>query len=161
MRTLTERQTLVAVFSFVYVALLVIIHPVHAQQSSFLINSFVTGAISFTTFNTLPGIRTAPSTGQSHFFPITGTGKASRTVLKSSLPFSTGRFWSLTVQIGGIMTNSDSGNFSMNSHEPHWSMAIAALAVGTAFFSLWLWLCRGGSFSECRRILPHIVEARL
>lgn len=38
------------------------------------------------------------------------------------------------------MTNSDSGNVSMNSHQQHWSMAIAALAVGTAFFSLWLWL---------------------
>lgn len=38
------------------------------------------------------------------------------------------------------MTNLDSGNVSMNSHERHWPMAIAALAVGTIFFSLWFWL---------------------
>ena len=45
MRTLTERQKLVAFFSFVIVALLVIVHPVHAQtgQLSFLNNYFVAG----------------------------------------------------------------------------------------------------------------------
>ncbi len=45
MRALTERQKLVAFFSFVIVALLVIVHPVHAQteQLSFLNNYFVTG----------------------------------------------------------------------------------------------------------------------
>lgn len=38
------------------------------------------------------------------------------------------------------MTNPNSGNIPMDSHEQHWPMAIAALAVGTAFFSLWFWL---------------------
>lgn len=38
------------------------------------------------------------------------------------------------------MTNPNSGNVSMDSYEQHWPMAIAALAVGTAFFSLWFWL---------------------
>lgn len=38
------------------------------------------------------------------------------------------------------MTNPNSGNVSISSHEQHWPVAIAALAVGTAFFSLWFWL---------------------
>jgi len=38
------------------------------------------------------------------------------------------------------MTNPNSGNVPMNSGEPHWPTAIAAIAVGTAFFSLWFWL---------------------
>jgi protein-S-isoprenylcysteine O-methyltransferase Ste14 len=38
------------------------------------------------------------------------------------------------------MTNPNSGNIRMSSHEQHWPGATAALAVGTAFFSLWFWL---------------------
>jgi protein-S-isoprenylcysteine O-methyltransferase Ste14 len=38
------------------------------------------------------------------------------------------------------MTNPNTGNVPMNSGEQHWATAIAALAVGTAFFSLWFWL---------------------
>ena len=38
------------------------------------------------------------------------------------------------------MTNPHSGNIPISSHEQHWPTAIAALAVGTAFFSLWFWL---------------------
>jgi protein-S-isoprenylcysteine O-methyltransferase Ste14 len=38
------------------------------------------------------------------------------------------------------MTNPNSGNVPMKSGEQHWPTAIAALAVGTAFFSLWFWL---------------------
>jgi len=38
------------------------------------------------------------------------------------------------------MTNPNSGNAPMSSHEQHWPVAIAALVVGTAFFSLWFWL---------------------
>jgi protein-S-isoprenylcysteine O-methyltransferase Ste14 len=38
------------------------------------------------------------------------------------------------------MTNPNSVNISPNSHEQHWPTAIVALAVGTAFFSLWFWL---------------------
>jgi hypothetical protein len=38
------------------------------------------------------------------------------------------------------MTNPNSGNVPISSHEQHWPIAIAALAVGTAFFSLWFWL---------------------
>ena len=38
------------------------------------------------------------------------------------------------------MTNPNSGNIPIGSHEQHWPIAIAALAVGTAFFSLWFWL---------------------
>jgi len=38
------------------------------------------------------------------------------------------------------MTNPNSGNVPMNSGEQHWPTTIAALAVGTAFFSLWFWL---------------------
>ena len=38
------------------------------------------------------------------------------------------------------MTNPNSGNVPMSSHERHWPIAIAALVVGTAFFSLWFWL---------------------
>lgn len=37
------------------------------------------------------------------------------------------------------MTNPNSGSFSISSRE-HWPTAILALAVGTAFFSLWFWL---------------------
>lgn len=38
------------------------------------------------------------------------------------------------------MTNPHTGNIPLSSHEQHWPIAIAALAVGTAFFSLWFWL---------------------
>lgn len=38
------------------------------------------------------------------------------------------------------MTSPNSGNVSMSSHEQHWPTATLALAVGTAFFSLWFWL---------------------
>ena len=38
------------------------------------------------------------------------------------------------------MTNPNSGNVPISSHEQHWPIALAALAVGTAFFSLWFWL---------------------
>ena len=38
------------------------------------------------------------------------------------------------------MTNPNSGNIPINSHEQHWPTTAAALAVGTAFFSLWFWL---------------------
>lgn len=38
------------------------------------------------------------------------------------------------------MTNLNSGHFPINSHEQHWPTTVAALAVGTAFFSLWFWL---------------------
>ena len=38
------------------------------------------------------------------------------------------------------MTNPNSGNIPINSHEQHWPTTVAALAVGTAFFSLWFWL---------------------
>ena len=38
------------------------------------------------------------------------------------------------------MTNSNSGNIPISSHEQHWPTTVAALAVGTAFFSLWFWL---------------------
>src|SRR6516225_1405916 len=38
------------------------------------------------------------------------------------------------------MTNPNSGNVPMSSGEQHWPTAIAALAVGTAFFGLWFWL---------------------
>jgi hypothetical protein len=38
------------------------------------------------------------------------------------------------------MANPNSGNVPICSHEQHWPVAIAALAVGTAFFSLWFWL---------------------
>src|SRR5262249_41537512 len=38
------------------------------------------------------------------------------------------------------MTNPNSGNIPMSSPEQHWPTTVAALAVGTAFFSLWFWL---------------------
>ena len=38
------------------------------------------------------------------------------------------------------MTNPNSGNLPVSPHEQHWPIAIAALVVGTAFFSLWFWL---------------------
>jgi len=38
------------------------------------------------------------------------------------------------------MTNPNTGNVPMSSGEQRWPTAIAALAVGTAFFSLWFWL---------------------
>src|SRR5215468_6747793 len=38
------------------------------------------------------------------------------------------------------MTNRNSGNIPISSHEQHWPTTVAALAVGTAFFSLWFWL---------------------
>jgi len=38
------------------------------------------------------------------------------------------------------MTNPNSGNIPISSHEQHWPIAIVTLAVGTAFFSLWFWL---------------------
>ena len=38
------------------------------------------------------------------------------------------------------MTNPHTGNIPLSSHEQHWPIAIAALAVGTAFFSPWFWL---------------------
>lgn len=38
------------------------------------------------------------------------------------------------------MTNPNSANIATSSHEQHWPTAVAALAVGTAFFSLWFWL---------------------
>jgi protein-S-isoprenylcysteine O-methyltransferase Ste14 len=38
------------------------------------------------------------------------------------------------------MTNPHSGNIPISLHEQHWPTAILALAVGTAFFSLWFWL---------------------
>src|SRR5262244_4675600 len=38
------------------------------------------------------------------------------------------------------MTNPNSGNIPIISHEQHWPTTVAALAVGTAFFSLWFWL---------------------
>jgi protein-S-isoprenylcysteine O-methyltransferase Ste14 len=38
------------------------------------------------------------------------------------------------------MTNPNSGNVPISSHEQPCPVAIAALAVGTAFFSLWFWL---------------------
>src|SRR5215470_2203155 len=41
------------------------------------------------------------------------------------------------------MTNPNSGNIPISSHEQHWPTAMAALAVGTAFFSLWFWLLPG------------------
>jgi len=38
------------------------------------------------------------------------------------------------------MTNPNSGNIPISSHEQLWPTTVAALAVGTAFFSLWFWL---------------------
>src|SRR5262249_56037202 len=38
------------------------------------------------------------------------------------------------------MTNPNSGNIPIISHEQHWPTTVAALAVSTAFFSLWFWL---------------------
>ena len=38
------------------------------------------------------------------------------------------------------MTKPNSGNIPINSHEQNWPTTVAALAVGTAFFSLWFWL---------------------
>ncbi len=38
------------------------------------------------------------------------------------------------------MTNPNAGHIPMSSREQHWPTAILALAVGTAFFSLWFWL---------------------
>jgi len=38
------------------------------------------------------------------------------------------------------MTNPNSGNIPISSHEQHWPTTVAALAVGTAFFSLQFWL---------------------
>src|SRR5215467_10028048 len=38
------------------------------------------------------------------------------------------------------MTNATSAKIPASSHEQHWPTAIAALAVGTLFFSLWFWL---------------------
>jgi protein-S-isoprenylcysteine O-methyltransferase Ste14 len=38
------------------------------------------------------------------------------------------------------MTNPNSGNIPISSHEQHWPTTVAALAAGTAFFSLWFWL---------------------
>ena len=38
------------------------------------------------------------------------------------------------------MTNPSSGNIRICSREQHWPIAMAALAVGTAFLSLWFWL---------------------
>jgi len=38
------------------------------------------------------------------------------------------------------MTDIPSGNAPVITHEQRWPSAIAALAVGTAFFSLWFWL---------------------
>ena len=38
------------------------------------------------------------------------------------------------------MTNQNSGNIPIGSHERYWPTTVAALAVGTAFFSLWFWL---------------------
>jgi hypothetical protein len=38
------------------------------------------------------------------------------------------------------MTNPNSGNIPINSNEQHWPTTVAALAVRTAFFSLWFWL---------------------
>src|SRR5262252_1062603 len=38
------------------------------------------------------------------------------------------------------MANPNSGNIPIISHEQHWPTTVAALAVGTAFFSLWFWL---------------------
>src|SRR5262244_424715 len=38
------------------------------------------------------------------------------------------------------MTNANSGNIPGSSHEQRWPTTVAALAVGTAFFSLWFWL---------------------
>ena len=38
------------------------------------------------------------------------------------------------------MTNPNSGNIPTSSPEQHWPTTIAALAAGTAFFSLWFWL---------------------
>ena len=38
------------------------------------------------------------------------------------------------------MANLNFRNIFMSSHERHWPIAIAALAVGAAFFSLWFWL---------------------
>ena len=38
------------------------------------------------------------------------------------------------------MTNPNSGNIPIGSHEQHLPTTVAALAVGTAFSSLWFWL---------------------
>jgi protein-S-isoprenylcysteine O-methyltransferase Ste14 len=38
------------------------------------------------------------------------------------------------------MTSVHSENMPGGPHEQHWPTALAALAVGTAFFSLWFWL---------------------
>ena len=38
------------------------------------------------------------------------------------------------------MRNPNSGNIPISSHEQHWPTAVAAFAMGTAFFSLWFWL---------------------
>ena len=38
------------------------------------------------------------------------------------------------------MTNPNSGNVPISSHQQHWPTTVAALAVGSAFFSLWFWL---------------------
>jgi len=38
------------------------------------------------------------------------------------------------------VTNPNSGNIPTSSPEQHWPTTIAALAAGTAFFSLWFWL---------------------
>jgi len=38
------------------------------------------------------------------------------------------------------MTSPNSGNIPIRSHEQHWPTTVAALAAGTAFFSLWFWL---------------------
>jgi protein-S-isoprenylcysteine O-methyltransferase Ste14 len=42
--------------------------------------------------------------------------------------------------MGGILTNPNSGNIPISSQERHWPSTLAALAVGTSFFSLWFWL---------------------
>ena len=38
------------------------------------------------------------------------------------------------------MTQAEVGNRQTNSDESHWLSALASLAVGVAFFSLWFWL---------------------
>ena len=38
------------------------------------------------------------------------------------------------------MTNPNAGNIPISSTEQHWPITVAALAAGTAFFSLWYWL---------------------
>jgi len=42
--------------------------------------------------------------------------------------------------MGGILANPNSGNIPISSQERHWPSTLAALAVGTSFFSLWFWL---------------------